>query len=44
MVVKTPPPQSLGMFDDRWWQWIVDFGLPGRDRGKGGRFLPAPPG
>ena len=28
MVVETPP-QALGMFDDRWWQWIVDFGLPG---------------
>jgi hypothetical protein len=25
MVVETPP-QALGMFDDRWWQWIVDFG------------------
>jgi hypothetical protein len=32
MVVETPP-QALGMFDDRWWQWIVDFGLPGPDRG-----------
>jgi hypothetical protein len=36
MVVETPP-QSLGMFHDRWWQWIVDFGLPGPDRGEGGR-------
>jgi hypothetical protein len=43
MVVETPP-QSLGMFDDRWWQWIVDFGLPGPDRGEGGRFLLVPPG
>jgi hypothetical protein len=32
------------MFDDRWWQWIVDFGLPGPDRGEGGRFLLVPPG
>jgi hypothetical protein len=38
MVVETPP-KALGMFDDMWWQWIVDFGLPGPDRGEGGRFL-----
>jgi hypothetical protein len=35
MVAETLP-QALGMFDDRWWQWIVDFGLPGPDRGEGG--------
>jgi hypothetical protein len=38
MVVETPP-QSLGIFDDMWWRWIIDFGLPGPDRGEGGRFL-----
>jgi hypothetical protein len=43
MVVETPP-QSLGIFDDMWWQWIIDFGLPGPDRGEGGRFLLVPPG
>ena len=43
MVVETLP-QALGMFDDRWWQWIVDFGLPGPDRGEGSRFLLVPPG
>jgi hypothetical protein len=32
------------MFDDRWWQWIVDFGLPGPDRDEGGRFLLVPLG
>ena len=36
MVVE-PPPQALGMSHDRWWQWIVDFDLPGPDRGEGGR-------
>jgi hypothetical protein len=41
MVVETLP-QALGMFDDRWWQWIVDFGLPGPDRGEGGP-VPARP-
>ena len=43
MVVETPP-QALALFDDMWFQWIVDFGLPGPDRGEGGRFLLVPPG
>ena len=43
MVVETPP-QALGVFDDMWWRWIIDFGLPGPDRGEGGRFLLVPPG
>ncbi len=43
MVVETPP-QALALFDDMWLQWIVDFGLPGPDRGEGGRFLLVPPG
>jgi hypothetical protein len=43
MVIDTPP-QALALFDDMWFQWIVDFGLPGPDRGEGGRFLLVPPG
>ncbi len=43
MVVETPP-QALGVIDDMWWEWIIDFGLPGPDRGEGGRFLLVPPG
>jgi hypothetical protein len=43
MVVETPP-MALGTFDDMWFQWIVDFGLPGPDRGAGGRFLLVPQG
>ena len=42
MVIETPP-QALALFDDMWFQWIVDFGLPGPDRGEGGRFLLVPP-
>ena len=42
MVVETPP-MALGTFDDMWFQWIIDFGLPGPDRGAGGRFLLVPP-
>ena len=37
MVVETPP-DALGIFDDMWWRWIIDFGLPGPDRGEGGGF------
>jgi hypothetical protein len=43
MVIETPP-QALALFDDMWFQWIVDFGLPGPDRGEGGHFLLVPPG
>jgi hypothetical protein len=43
LVVETPP-QSLGIFDDFWFRWIGDFGLPGPDRGEGGRYLVIPPG
>ena len=34
LVVETPP-DSLGIFDDMWWNWIGDFGFPGPDRGQG---------
>ena len=43
MVVETPP-EALGIFDEMWWQWVIDFGLPGPDRGEGGRFLLVGPG
>jgi len=38
LVIETPP-QVLGIFDDFWFRWIVDFGLAGPDKGKGGKFL-----
>lgn len=43
MVIETPP-MSLGVIDDIWWRWVTDFGLPGPDRGEGGRYLLVPPG
>ena len=43
LVVETPP-LTLGAFDDMWFRWIVDFGLPGPDRGEGGKYLLVPPG
>jgi len=42
IVVETPP-RVLGVVDDMWFQWITDFGLPGPDRGEGGKFLFVPP-
>jgi hypothetical protein len=42
-VVETPP-LSLGAFDDMWFRWVIDFGLPGPDRGTGGKYLLVPPG
>jgi len=43
MVFETPPG-ALGTLDDMWWRWVIDFGLPGPDRGIGGKYLVLPPG
>jgi hypothetical protein len=43
-VVVETPPEALGLFDDMAFNWMVDFGFPGPDRGEGGRFLLLPPG
>jgi hypothetical protein len=43
LVVETPP-LSLGVIDDMWFRWVTDFGLPGPDRGQGGKYLLVPPG
>ena len=42
MVVETPP-DALGLFDDYWFQHVIDFGRPGPDRSQGGKFLLLPP-
>jgi hypothetical protein len=42
IVVETPP-DALGVVDDIWFRWVTDFGLPGPDRGEGGRYLFVPP-
>lgn len=36
------PPRVLGVIDDFWFRWVGDFGLPGPDRGQGGRYLLVP--
>jgi len=38
------PPEALGVIDDMWFRWITDFGLPGADRGEGGKYLLVSPG
>jgi hypothetical protein len=48
MVVDVPafgaPSGILGAIDDMWFGWVTDFGLPGPDRGQGGRYLIVGPG
>src|SRR4030095_2536597 len=43
MVIEQPP-RGLGTVNDMWFQWIIDVGFPGPDRGEGGRYLIVPPG
>ena len=43
MVVEQPP-KGLGTINDMWFQWVIDIGFPGPDRGEGGRYLLIPPG
>lgn len=38
------PPQSLCVVDDFWFRYVADMGIPGPDRGAGGRYLFLPPG
>jgi hypothetical protein len=43
LVIETPS-ETLGLFNDIWFRWISDFGLPGADRGAGGTYLLVGPG
>jgi hypothetical protein len=42
LVLETPP-MSLGVIDDSWFRYVTDVGLPGPDRGEGGKYLLVPP-
>lgn len=42
-VVVEIPPNVLGLADDAWMRYIIDMGLAGPDKGKGGKFLFLPP-
>jgi hypothetical protein len=48
MVVEVPalgPPTGiLGGVNDMWFSWVTDRGMPGPDRGQGGRYLIVGPG
>ena len=43
-MVLESPPGVLGTVQDYWFRWVIDLGLPGPDRGQGGRYLIVPPG
>ena len=43
-MVLEVPPKALGAIDDYWFRWVIDIGLPGADRGLGGKYLVLPPG
>jgi hypothetical protein len=43
-MVLEVPPKFLGTIDDYWFRWVIDIGLPGPDRGEGGKYLIFPPG
>ena len=38
------PPNVLGLINDIWFRWVVDLGITGPDKGKGGKYLLLPPG
>jgi len=43
-MVLEVPPNILGAVDDHWQRWVTDTGLPGPDRGQGGKYVIVPPG
>ena len=44
VVLEIPAGPGVGLIDDFWQRAITDFGLPGPDKGKGGKYLLLPPG
>jgi hypothetical protein len=42
-VVLEVPPKVLGTANDMWQLWVVDVGITGPDKGKGGKYLLLPP-
>ena len=43
-MVLEVPPRLLGLINDAWGRWVIDVGIPGPDRGLGGKYLIVPPG
>jgi hypothetical protein len=44
MVIEVPPGPIMGAANDLNQRWVMDYGLPGPDKGKGGKHLFLPPG
>jgi len=44
IVIEVPAGSIAGMVDDFWQRPVTDLGLPGPDKGKGGKYLITPPG
>lgn len=43
-IVLEVPPKVLGTVNDMWQRWVVDVGITGPDKGRGGKYLFLPPG
>ncbi|HML93033.1 DUF1254 domain-containing protein [Methyloceanibacter sp.] len=43
-IVIEQPSGGLGTINDMWFQWVIDIGRPGPDRGLGGNYLIVGPG
>ncbi len=44
IVIEMPPGPIMGAINDLNQQWVMDYGVPGPDAGKGGKHLLLPPG
>jgi len=44
LVIEVPPGTGPGTVNDAYFRFVVDMGMPGPDRGKGGKYLILPPG
>ncbi|MEZ5897882.1 MAG: DUF1254 domain-containing protein [Hyphomicrobiaceae bacterium] len=42
-VVEVPPGSGPGTVDDAYFRFVIDMGIPGPDRGNGGKYLILPP-
>ena len=43
-LVLEAPPRVLAFLDDFWFQYVIDIGNAGPDKGQGGKYLVVPPG
>jgi hypothetical protein len=43
MVVEIPPKCGPGTVNDAYFRFVIDMGIPGPDRGQGGKYLILPP-